>query len=83
MTFCKELEELISVSPHGFIYFSLGSSVDGSTLANETRQMILDVFSRRKEKVIWKFDTGVIHNAPHNVMVQKWLPQQVTGCFRR
>merc|ERR1719319_1992336 len=39
------------------------------------RQLLLSVFAQLKQKVIWKWEVAM-HDAPPNVLVSSWLPQQ-------
>ena len=38
--------------------------------------MFLEVFSKLKQKVLWKWETEKMDGLPKNVMLSKWLPQQ-------
>ena len=40
------------------------------------RLLLLNVFSRLKQRVLWKWETEVMEDKPQNVMLSKWLPQQ-------
>ncbi len=45
----------------------------------ETRDKFFNVFSRLKQKIVWKWESddedGEI-NVPKNIIFKKWLPQQ-------
>jgi UDP:flavonoid glycosyltransferase YjiC (YdhE family) len=40
------------------------------------RKLLLDVFGRLKQKVLWKWETESMLDKPANVKLSKWLPQQ-------
>lgn len=40
------------------------------------RQLFLNVFSKLKQRVIWKWETEQMDGLPSNVKLNKWLPQQ-------
>lgn len=61
-------------SPHGVIYFSLGSMIKGHTFPEEKRQMFLKAFARLPQRVLWKWETEM-PGQPKNVMIKKWMPQ--------
>lgn len=60
----------------GFILFSLGSVVQAKEMPESTRKVFLNVFSRLKQRVIWKWETEEMPDLPKNVKLSKWLPQQ-------
>ncbi|CAG7833891.1 unnamed protein product [Allacma fusca] len=72
----KDLEEFLSGAEHGFIYFSMGSILKTDQMPEEMRKTFLKVFSRMKQRVIWKWNSGHMDNLPSNVKLSKWLPQQ-------
>jgi hypothetical protein len=39
------------------------------------RNAFLEVFSKLKQKVLWKWETDTLPGQPKNVMLGKWLPQ--------
>ncbi|CAL8104481.1 unnamed protein product [Orchesella dallaii] len=73
----KDLDDFLSSSgKDGFIFFSLGSIVKAKDMPEETRKIFLNVFSRLKQRVIWKWETESMPDLPPNVKLNKWLPQQ-------
>lgn len=36
---------------------------------------VLNVFSKLKQKVVFKWEDDKLPNQPANVLIQKWLPQ--------
>lgn len=56
--------------------FSLGSNVRTSDMTKETLQIFFDVFSKLKQKIIWKWESLEIPvEKPNNVYMMRWLPQ--------
>ncbi|CAL8104470.1 unnamed protein product [Orchesella dallaii] len=73
----KDLDDFLSKSgKDGFIFFSLGSIVKAKNMPEEHRKIFLNVFSRLKQRVIWKWETETMPDLPPNVKLSKWLPQQ-------
>ncbi|CAL8110077.1 unnamed protein product [Orchesella dallaii] len=72
----NDLDEFLSGAKDGFILFSLGSIVQPKDMPVATSKMFLNVFSKLKQRVIWKWDGDLPGEVPANVKVAKWLPQQ-------
>jgi len=45
-------------------------------MPEETRQVFLKVFSRLKQRVLWKWESEMNDTIPENVKLSKWVPQQ-------
>jgi glucuronosyltransferase len=60
----------------GVILFSFGSVVQANELPQAALDIFVKVFSRLKQRVLWKFETEHMDNLPPNVKLSKWLPQQ-------
>ncbi|XP_053693539.1 UDP-glycosyltransferase UGT5-like [Sabethes cyaneus] len=71
----RDIKQFMDEAEHGVIYFSLGAYMQSSAMPIEKRLTLLKVFSKLKQRVIWKFETDQIDNVPDNVMVTKWAPQ--------
>ena len=79
--FLQEIDEFVSNAKDGFILFSLGSIVRPHEMPDETRKAFVNVFSRLKQRVLWKWPHPM-SDAPPNVKLLKWIPQQdVLGLF--
>jgi glucuronosyltransferase len=72
----KDLQEFADGAKDGLILFSLGSIIQGNQMPDSTRKVFLNVFSRLKQRVIWKWETESMPNLPPNVRLSKWVPQQ-------
>jgi UDP:flavonoid glycosyltransferase YjiC (YdhE family) len=71
------LDDFLSKSgKDGFILFSMGSAIISHQMPEEKRKMFLNVFSKLKQQVIWKWETETMPDLPPNVKLSKWLPQQ-------
>lgn len=53
----------------------MGSNIKSNQIAGAKRTAILKVFSKLKQKVLWKFEDEHLPGKPDNVMIGKWLPQ--------
>ena len=69
-----DLASFVDSAEHGVIFVSFGSVVKASKMPEAKRKAMLAVFSRLKQRVIWKWETAM-EDAPSNVMVSSWLPQ--------
>lgn len=72
----QDLQKFLDEANEGVIYFSMGSNLQSKNMAVEKRDAILKVFSKLKEKVLWKWEDDVLPGQPPNVKLGKWLPQQ-------
>ncbi|KAK8397728.1 hypothetical protein O3P69_004484 [Scylla paramamosain] len=73
----KDLEDWVASSGEdGFIFFSLGSAVTPSSMPEEYRKILVQVFGSLKQHVLWKWDKDTMEDLPPNVRLGKWLPQQ-------
>ena len=71
----------------GVVLVSFGSAVKPSQMTEERRAVFLEVFHLLGERVgatpperytvIWKWDEEGVDGLPSNVVLSKWLPQQV------
>ncbi|XP_076231313.1 uncharacterized protein LOC143177325 [Calliopsis andreniformis] len=71
----EDLKRFLDDAPNGFIYFSLGTNLMGSSIPKEILQIFIDVFTKLPYKVVWKFDTELSWKS-ENVYTSTWLPQQ-------
>jgi len=70
----QDLEDFIHGAEHGVIYVSFGSVIKASKMPEAKRQILLNVFSNMKQRIIWKWETPM-PDAPENVLISSWLPQ--------
>lgn len=71
----KDLKVFLDNSKHGVILFSLGSFIQSTDMPPEIIAIFLNVFSKLKQDIIWKFEDDSMPNIPPNVKISKWLPQ--------
>ncbi|EDW42666.1 UDP-glucuronosyltransferase 2B10 [Drosophila sechellia] len=71
----EDIKQFIEGSPHGVIYFSMGSNVKSKDLPQETRDTLLKAFAKLKQRVLWKFEDDEMPGKPANVLIKKWYPQ--------
>ena len=45
-------------------------------MSEDKRNAFLSVFSKLKQKILWKWETETMEGLPYNVKLSKWLPQQ-------
>lgn len=71
----KDIKEWLDEAKDGAIFFSFGSNAKTTFLPKEKVQMLLNVFSKLKQRVIMKWETDTLEGKPSNVLIGKWLPQ--------
>lgn len=71
----QDLQTFMDTATDGVIYFSMGSNIKSTDFPKDLRNMFLKVFSKLKQKVLWKLETESLPNQPANVKISKWLPQ--------
>lgn len=72
----QDLQKFMDEAKEGVVYFSMGSNLKSKNMPPEKRDIILKVFSKLKEKVLWKWEDEVLPGQPPNVKLSKWIPQQ-------
>lgn len=69
-----DLEEFIEGSgDDGFVVFTLGSMV--STMPEDKAKQFVDAFRQIPQRVVWRYTGPLPDDAPKNLKVMKWLPQ--------
>ncbi|KAJ0070019.1 hypothetical protein NL108_000263, partial [Boleophthalmus pectinirostris] len=69
-----DLEEFVEASGEdGFIVFTMGSMV--SKMPLELAKLFFDAFRQFPQRVLWRYEGEIPPDAPKNVRVSKWLPQ--------
>nr|XP_023027752.1 UDP-glucuronosyltransferase 2B1-like [Leptinotarsa decemlineata] len=71
----KDIKEFMDNATEGVVVFSLGSNLKSKDLDPEKKRAILRVFSKIKQKVLWKFESD-LDEKPSNLKIYSWLPQQ-------
>ncbi|KAK4872332.1 hypothetical protein RN001_014361 [Aquatica leii] len=70
----KNIKQKLDNAQEGFIYFSLGSNIDGKDMPEKTLKVILETFKELPYTVLWKYELD-LPNKPDNVVTSKWLSQ--------
>ncbi|XP_026325740.1 UDP-glucuronosyltransferase 1-2-like [Hyposmocoma kahamanoa] len=70
----QDLQEIMDNSPHGVVYFSMGSVIKPSSIPKETIRDLIKIFGSLKMTVLWKLDE-VPAVLPKNIHVRSWWPQ--------
>uniref|UniRef100_A0A1I8NYK7 UDP-glucuronosyltransferase n=1 Tax=Stomoxys calcitrans TaxID=35570 RepID=A0A1I8NYK7_STOCA len=70
-----DIERFISESPHGVVYFSMGSNIKSKNLPFEKRQELMKALKSLKQRVLWKFEDPHLEGKPDNVYISDWFPQ--------
>lgn len=61
----------------GFIYVSMGTSVNPKTMPPAMLKVFVAAFSQLPYRILWKFDSDLRGlTLPANVRIENWLPQQ-------
>ncbi|XP_015126427.1 UDP-glucuronosyltransferase 2B31 isoform X2 [Diachasma alloeum] len=74
-TLPQELKIILDDAKQGFIYFSLGSTINSSQVKPAILERIIGAFSEMPYLIVWKFDGDSLPHKPSNVLIQKWIPQ--------
>jgi len=76
----QKLAQFVQEAKSGLIYVAYGSILSGSRMPEEKRREISKALQRvgdeRGIKAVWKWESEEMEGKPHNVLLQKWLPQQ-------
>ncbi|XP_074036451.1 UDP-glucosyltransferase 2 isoform X2 [Leptinotarsa decemlineata] len=70
-----KIKQFMENASEGVIVFSMGSILKSSNLYFQHKEVILKVFSKMKQKILWKYEHD-LDGLPSNVMISDWLPQQ-------
>ena len=73
------MQQFVDGASNGFLVFTLGSNAKASRMPDKTKRIFVRVFSRIRERVLWKMETSqeqTILKYPASVKVVDWLPQQ-------
>ncbi|KAF4532304.1 UDP-glycosyltransferase-04 [Ephemera danica] len=73
----KDLEHFIAeAGEHGFVLFSMGSTLPGHKMPERLRRAFMDAFATLPQHVLWKLEKAPEEPLPNNVRALPWLPQQ-------
>ncbi|XP_063834078.1 UDP-glucosyltransferase 2-like [Ostrinia nubilalis] len=71
----NDLKTYLDSSKHGVIYISYGTNVKPSLLPPEKIKIMVNVMSKLKYDVLWKWDKEDMEGKSENIKLAKWLPQ--------
>ncbi|XP_062549713.1 UDP-glycosyltransferase UGT5-like [Armigeres subalbatus] len=71
----EDLKQFLDEAPFGVIYFCMGSHIQSKHFPRNKRDIFLKVFSKLKQKVLWKYEDSSIQDVPRNVLIRSWMPQ--------
>jgi UDP:flavonoid glycosyltransferase YjiC (YdhE family) len=69
------LQKYLDEASDGVIYFSMGSNLKSSQMPESIRNAFVEVFSKLKQRVLWKWEADTLPGQPNNLKLGKWLPQ--------
>lgn len=71
----KDIQQFLDEAKDGVIFFSFGSNAKTTVLPSDKIKILLNVFSKLKQRVIMKWESDSMDQKPANVFIGKWLPQ--------
>lgn len=74
-TLPNDIRTFLDESVDGAIFFSMGSNLKSNLMPIEKRNIILKVFGKLKQRVLWKWEDDKLEEKPKNVLINKWFPQ--------
>lgn len=72
----QDVREILDSANEGFVFFSMGSNIQSTTLPASKRDALLRTFAKLNVKVLWKWEDDNFPEKPDNLYVRKWWPQQ-------
>eukprot|EP00092_Neocalanus_flemingeri_P013186 GFUD01014211.1.p1 GENE.GFUD01014211.1~~GFUD01014211.1.p1 ORF type:complete len:520 (-),score=100.48 GFUD01014211.1:177-1736(-) len=72
----EDLQSFMDGAEDGVIFVSFGSVLQASLMSESKRKVLVNVFGKLKQRVIWKWETETMADKPDNLKLSKWLPQQ-------
>jgi UDP:flavonoid glycosyltransferase YjiC (YdhE family) len=72
----ERIQTWLDDAEHGAIFFSLGSNAKSNFMEKEKVEVLMKVFGKLKQRVIFKWETDFLPGQPDNVLTGKWLPQE-------
>jgi glucuronosyltransferase len=79
----QDLQKFIDEAPDGVIYFSMGSGLYTSDMPDSKIKQFNEVFSKQKQRILWKWEKDSLPGQAKNVKIGKWFPQSdILGGFK-
>jgi glucuronosyltransferase len=61
----------------------MGSGIYSSDMPESKLKAFIEVFSKLKQRILWKWEKDSLPGQPKNVKIGKWLPQSdILGGFK-
>lgn len=74
--FLQDLQKYLDNSPHGVVYFSLGSVVRCSKLSIALKKVIFSTLSELPYNILLKWELDDLSINTNNIFAKEWFPQQ-------
>ena len=78
-----DLKQFMDSATEGVLYVSFGSVLQGSQVPVDKKEALLKAFGSIKQKVLMKWESDDLEEKPDNMMVRKFLPQQVVTEYKQ
>lgn len=76
----QSIREFLDEAENGVVIISLGTRVNWKSIRRDKLEAITQALSKLKQRVLWKLDIELPFQAPNNVMIMKWIPQNEILC---
>ncbi|KAK4876032.1 hypothetical protein RN001_012454 [Aquatica leii] len=71
----KDLQSFLDDAKDGAVYFSMGSYLQTALFPENLKEQLLSVFSKIKQKVLFKWHNSSLDTKYSNILIQDWFPQ--------
>ncbi|CAG9792443.1 unnamed protein product [Diatraea saccharalis] len=69
------LKTYLDSSTNGVIYVSFGTNIEPTSLPPHKIQILINVFSKLKHNILWKWNKDELPGRSENIKISKWFPQ--------
>lgn len=73
----QSIREFLDGAENGAVIISLGTNVKWKAIGLDKLKAVTLALSKLKQRVLWKLDIEMPFQVPSNVMIVKWMPQNV------
>ena len=77
--FAGNFKQFMESATEGVLYVSFGSVLKGSQVPADKKEALVKAFGSLKQKVLMKWESDDMEGKSDNMMVRKYLPQQVVN----
>lgn len=71
----SDIQKFLDGAKEGVVYFSMGSNLRPSKMAEAQKKAIINSLSNLKQKILWKWDDESILVDKKKILVKKWFAQ--------